>query len=268
MEPSVLKIFTVDLGWLRTLMGTKQWLLFWFRIRRFLKICLIGLKNFFHNYPRINAGASTLPWTSPGQRAMGSWLGSPRVLLPAGFSFQDVQIDQLHRDHFCSAGLILSSCFCTAAVSANALDCPRQPQGQQRFETRRASIAGGLPDRRQSSDHLGSIADRRPLLAIVLGFCAAGPLSKPMAYLPLYAHNPTELLENLSSQSLGYFLVTNVKSSEIIPFGLSTHLYINLPVGCFSQPSRGYILYESTYPPKLHFRSIQYVDLPNQEVMS
>jgi hypothetical protein len=194
MEPSVLKIVTVDLDWLRTLMGTKQGLLFWFRIRRFLKIWLIGLKNFFPNCPRINAGASTLPWTSPAQRAMGSWLGSPRILLPAGFSFQDVEIDQLHRDHFCSAGLIVSSCFCTAAVSANALDCPPQPQGQQRFETRRASIAGGLPDRRQSSDHLDSIADRRP--------------------------------------------------------------------------SRGYILYESTYPPKLHFRWIQYVDLPNQEVMS
>ena len=175
-------------------MGTKQGLLFWFRIRRFLKIWLIELKNFFPNCPRINAVASTLPWTSPAQRAMGSWLGSPRILLPAGFSFQDVQIDQLHRDHFCSAGLILSSCFCTAAVSANALDGPRQPQGQQRFETRRTSIAGGLPDRRQSSDHPGSIADRRP--------------------------------------------------------------------------SRAYILYQSTYPPKLHFRWIQYVDLPNQEVMS
>ncbi len=210
-------------------MGTKQGLLFWFRIRRFLKIRLIGLKNFFHNCPRINAVASTLPSTSPAQRAMGSWLGSPRVLLPAGFSFQDVEIDQIHRDHFWRAGLIVSSCFCTAAVSANALDCPPQPQQQQRFETRRAWIAGGppaglragFPDRRQSSDILGSTGDRRPLRAIVLGFCAAGPLSKPMAYLPLYAHNPTELVENLSSQPLGYFLVTNVKSSEIILFGLA-----------------------------------------------
>ena len=102
MEPSVLKIFTVNLGWLPTLMGTKQWLLFWFCIRRFLKIRLIGLNNFFHNCPRINAVASTLPWTSPAQRAMGSWLRSPRVLLPAGFSFHDVQIDQIQRDHFWS----------------------------------------------------------------------------------------------------------------------------------------------------------------------
>ena len=139
MEPSVLKIFTVDLDWLRTLMGTKQWLLFWFRIRPFLKIRLIGLNNFFHNCPTINAVASTLPSTSPAQRAMGSWLRSPRVLLPAG--------------------IFLSGC----------------------------------PDR---------------------------------------------------SNSAGSFLE------------------------CFSQPSLGYILYESTYPPKLHFRSIQYVDLPNQEVMS
>jgi hypothetical protein len=221
MEPSVLKIFTVDLGLLRTWMGTKQGLLFWFRIRRFLKIRLIGLKNFFHNCPRINAVASTLLSTSPAQRAMGSWLGSPRVLLPAGFSFQDVEIDQIHRDPFWSAGLIVSSCLCTVAVSAKALDCQPQPQGQQRFETHRAWIAGGFPDRRQSSDILGSIADRRPLRTIVLGFCAAGPLSKSMAYLPLYAHNPTELVENLSSQPLGYFLVTNLKSSEIILFGLA-----------------------------------------------
>jgi hypothetical protein len=63
----------------------------------------------------------------------------------------------------------------------------------------------------------------------------------------------TELVENPGSEGLGYFLVTDVNRFEIIPSGLSTHVIVTLPVVGFSPTYLGYILYESTCPPKVTF---------------
>jgi hypothetical protein len=70
---------------------------------------------------------------------------------------------------------------------------------------------------------------------------------------PTVPKNLAKLVENTGSQGLGYFLVSNVNRFEIIPSALSTHLYVTLPGCSFCQPSLGYILYESTSPPKVTF---------------
>jgi hypothetical protein len=63
----------------------------------------------------------------------------------------------------------------------------------------------------------------------------------------------TELVENPGSERFGYFLVAYVNRLEIIPSGLSTHVNVTLSVVGFSSTYLGYILYESTYPPKVTF---------------
>ena len=134
-----------------------------------------------------------------------------------------------------------------------ALDCPWQPQRQEGFEARRARIACGLPDRRQSPDHFGSVGGASALGSSGSGFLWSWTVEQPNGVFAVVAANLTELVENARSQSLGCFSVTEINRFEVIPFGLSTHENVTLP-GCWLSPtSVGYIPNESTIFPSVTF---------------
>ena len=118
----------------------------------------------------------------------------------------------------------------------HAFDRPRQPQRQNSFETHRARIACGFPDRRQRCDHLGAIGWSTPLSYHRLGLLRRWTIEQANGVFAIVVADLTELVENPGSQRLGYFLVSNLNRFEIIPSGLSTHVFVTLPGCCFYQP--------------------------------
>src|SRR6185295_13390949 len=98
-----------------------------------------------------------------------------------------------------------------------ALDRPRQPQGQESFEPRRARIACGLPDRCQSPDYFGSVGGATALESGGIGFLRRRTAEQSNRVFAVVAANLTELVENARSYGLGCFFVAQVNRFEVIP---------------------------------------------------
>ena len=109
-----------------------------------------------------------------------------------------------------------------------ALDGPRQPQRQERFEACRARIASSLPDGRQGRDHLGAVS-RATAFGGGLGFLWGWAAEQPDGVFAVVAADLAELVENASSERFGNFLVAKINCFEVVPFGFPTHETVTLP---------------------------------------
>src|SRR4029077_2641162 len=113
-------------------------------------------------------------------------------------------------------------------------------------ESRRAGITRGFPDRRQRQDDFRPVGGPTTLAGFGLDFLRRWTVEQSNSVLAVVGAYLTELVENASSEGLGYFFVTKVNRLEVIPSGLSTHENVTLPGCCFPPASVGYILNEST----------------------
>ena len=132
----------------------------------------------------------------------------------------------------------------------HSLAGPGQPSGEQRLQTNRARVSGGLPDGRQDTDGLGTVRRAPPL---------AGPnrsgertVEQPDGVLAVVARHLAELVQDLALELPCGQVVAVEDLAEVFPTRLSRHHVTS---------SEGYISNGSTIHPPVTFSTAQYGSL-------